>query len=201
MSNVIESLPEGMRTLFSEIVGNVDTELLSALQYAEEPSEEQREAVEGILSDEFTNSLRADYEPTARGTMVDEILGAFLASLANRRHLPRTLILGHCVRASPNPPTAGNSQVHLHGVLDMSYICPVCGFPDLHDPPRSAESGGASYEICPSCGFEFGVSNDDLGHSYEEWRDRWIEGGMHWASQGRRPPNGWDPRNQVRSVQ
>ena len=27
---------------------------------------------------------------------------------------------------------------------------------------------GGSYEICPSCGFQFGVSDDDLGSTYEQ---------------------------------
>lgn len=57
------------------------------------------------------------------------------------------------------------------------HMCPVCGYPALHDPPRSA-SGGASYEICPSCGFEFGVTDDDLGFTYDEWRKQWVALGM-----------------------
>lgn len=78
MSNVIESLPEELRALFSEIIGTADAELLSALEDAEEPTQAQRAAVEDILSREFANSLRADYEPTARGKVVDDLLGAFL---------------------------------------------------------------------------------------------------------------------------
>lgn len=81
----------------------------------------------------------------------------------------------------------------------MTYTCPTCGYPGLLEPPRT-ESGG-SYEICWSCGFEFGVTDDDLGISYEEWRRRWIERGMPWDSEGRHPrPEGWDPAAQVASV-
>lgn len=79
-------------------------------------------------------------------------------------------------------------------------ICPVCGYPDLDEPPRSA-TGGASYEICPSCGFEFGVSDDDLGFTYEEWRERWIGLGMPWDSADiEEPAEDWDPRRQLENL-
>ena len=54
----------------------------------------------------------------------------------------------------------------------MRHTCPVCGFPKLKETPRTHDGGG-SYEICPSCGFQFGVSDDDRGFSYEQWRERW----------------------------
>lgn len=78
-------------------------------------------------------------------------------------------------------------------------MCPVCGFPELTDIPRT-EAGGGSYEICPSCGFEFGVTDDDRGFSYEQWRACWIEGGMIWASGGRKPPMTWDPQKQLQNL-
>jgi hypothetical protein len=81
-----------------------------------------------------------------------------------------------------------------------NYTCPVCGYPGLDEPPRSA-SGGGSYEICPSCGFEFGVSDDDLGFTYDEWRKRWIDSGMPWDSADIEPvPDGWDPRKQLQEA-
>lgn len=80
------------------------------------------------------------------------------------------------------------------------HVCPVCGFPGLDEEPRSL-SGGGSYEICPSCGFEFGVSDDDLGFSYAEWRRRWIESGMPWDSADiEPPPDGWDPEKQLHNA-
>jgi hypothetical protein len=36
-------------------------------------------------------------------------------------------------------------------------VCPVCGYDELFEPARTAGSGG-SFEICASCGFQFGVS-------------------------------------------
>jgi hypothetical protein len=75
------------------------------------------------------------------------------------------------------------------------YRCPVCGYLGLDEPPRT-ENGGASYEICPSCGFQFGVSDDSNGISYEQRRAEWIAGGMKWWSRAPRPAD-WDPRRQL----
>ena len=82
----------------------------------------------------------------------------------------------------------------------MPYTCPVCGYPNLEEPPRSS-SGGGSYEICPSCGFEFGYTDDDLGFTYSDWRCRWCAAGMQWANQGiTNPPEGWSPTDQLKSL-
>jgi len=81
----------------------------------------------------------------------------------------------------------------------MSYVCPACGYPDLEESPRSLRTGGGSYEICPSCGFEFGVTDDDLGFTYAAWRSRWIADGMPWRSTGiESPPPDWNPEYQLR---
>ena len=81
----------------------------------------------------------------------------------------------------------------------MTYTCLVCGFPGLEEPPRT-DSGGGSYEICPSCSFQFGVSDDDRGYSYEVWRQNWISGGMAWDRGQTPPPAGWDPNSQLRGI-
>jgi hypothetical protein len=78
----------------------------------------------------------------------------------------------------------------------MPYTCPVCGFPGLTEPPMS-RSGGGSYEICPSCGFQFGVDDEDRGETYAGWRARWVADGMPWRSASPAPA-GWDPRAQLR---
>jgi hypothetical protein len=82
----------------------------------------------------------------------------------------------------------------------MGHSCPVCGYPDLSEPPRGAQGGG-SYEICPSCGFQFGVSDDDEGHSYATWRTRWRASGMPWSSRGLKKPAGWNPANQIQPLE
>jgi hypothetical protein len=82
----------------------------------------------------------------------------------------------------------------------MTFVCPVCGFDGLAEPPRSPRTGGGSFEICPSCGFEFGVTDDDLGVSYDDWRRGWIERGMPWSSVGRERPTEWSPVRQLESL-
>jgi hypothetical protein len=79
-----------------------------------------------------------------------------------------------------------------------TYLCPVCGYDQLHDPPRS-ETGGGSYEICPSCGFEFGVSDDDRGYTYAAWREGWVKRGMPWSSVTPAPAH-WNPNEQIKRV-
>lgn len=74
--------------------------------------------------------------------------------------------------------------------------CLICGYPKLKEPPR-APSGGGSYEICPSCGFQFGVDDDDKGITIEAARKRWIEGGMKWCSRGDPAPKEWKPEDQL----
>ena len=78
----------------------------------------------------------------------------------------------------------------------MNHTCPVCGFPELAEPPRR-RSGSGSYEICPSCGFQFGVCDDDRGLSYTQWREAWQRAGMNWSGRGRPAPADWNPRAQL----
>ncbi len=81
----------------------------------------------------------------------------------------------------------------------MNHRCPICGWPHLAEPARNS-SGGASFEICPSCGFEFGYDDDDQGFSYAKWREQWIAAGMKWWSTSRPAPPGWNPDLQLAKV-
>lgn len=74
--------------------------------------------------------------------------------------------------------------------------CLVCGYPKLKEPPR-APSGGGSYEICPCCGFQYGVDDDDKGITVTVARKRWIDGGMKWSSRGQPVPKLWKPQEQL----
>ena len=82
----------------------------------------------------------------------------------------------------------------------MGYTCPVCGYTNLSELPYK-EAGGDSFEVCPSCDFQFGYSDGEEGISYEQWRAKWIEGGMIWGSNGIPPPSGWNPREQLRNLE
>jgi hypothetical protein len=81
-----------------------------------------------------------------------------------------------------------------------TYTCPVCGYADLPWPPVD-EDGDGLFEICPSCGFQFGVTDDDEGFTYESWRARWIDLGMPWDPSGATPPpRDWNPAHQLEDL-
>jgi len=65
-------------------------------------------------------------------------------------------------------------------------MCPVCGF-EMEDPPRD-------YNICPSCGTEFGVH--DLNSSIADLRDAWLRTGPRWWSNVDPAPPNWNPFSQ-----
>ena len=79
------------------------------------------------------------------------------------------------------------------------FVCPVCGYPDLNEAPY-LDGGGGSYEICWSCGFEFGVTDDDRGYTHAAWRARWLDLGMPWASRSHPRPPDWDPAHQLQNL-
>lgn len=81
----------------------------------------------------------------------------------------------------------------------MAHQCPVCGFPSLQAPPRIG-GGGGSYEICPSCGFQFGVSDEDAGITFAKWREQWKKRGSLWSSRGIRAPRDWDAKAQLATL-
>lgn len=69
-------------------------------------------------------------------------------------------------------------------------LCPVCGF-GMEDPPRD-------YNICPSCGTEFGVH--DLNSSIENLRMVWLKNGARWWSSVDPEPAHWNPYAQLARV-
>jgi len=86
----------------------------------------------------------------------------------------------------------------------MGYMCPACGYDKLDEQPWTEES--ASYEICSSCGIEFGYDDWAGGDvqarqdAYAAWRHRWRAGGMRWFSPSEAPPPDWDPVSQLERV-
>lgn len=69
-------------------------------------------------------------------------------------------------------------------------ICPVCGY-GMEDPPRD-------YNICPSCGTEFG--HHDVNSSVDKLRAEWLRNGANWWSPVDAQPDHWDPYRQVASL-
>ncbi len=85
----------------------------------------------------------------------------------------------------------------------MSYICPVCGYPDLKESAyynNDVRKGSASLEICSSCGFQFGWTDRDRHITLDQWRKEWIAKGMPWAGISLKPPINWNPREQLLNV-
>ena len=75
--------------------------------------------------------------------------------------------------------------------LRRKYLCPVCGF-GMEDPPRGNN-------ICPSCGTEFGYH--DAGRTFQDLRLRWLLSGAQWWSAYDKKPEGWDPLEQLKSLE
>lgn len=81
----------------------------------------------------------------------------------------------------------------------MTYICPACGYPELHEPAYDSNEV-PSYEICESCGYQFGFTDDNLHISIKQWRDHWISNGMIWNKGRSLPPLGWNPSQQLLNI-
>jgi hypothetical protein len=77
----------------------------------------------------------------------------------------------------------------------MVHTCPVCGFTELAEAAYD-NAGCASFEICPSCGTEFGYH--DAKESHAELRKRWLAAGAPWSSRAIPSPPNWDPLQQLR---
>ena len=69
----------------------------------------------------------------------------------------------------------------------IKHMCPVCGY-GMQDPP-------CDYNICPSCGTEFGVH--DMNASIGELRKAWLQTGPRWSSATEPQPAAWNPFAQI----
>lgn len=77
--------------------------------------------------------------------------------------------------------------------------CPVCGFDHLSSPVRNTK-GQHSYEICPSCGYQFGIDDVEFGIDYGTWREAWVVGGMAWWDACIPKPKNWNPQEQLSRI-
>lgn len=74
----------------------------------------------------------------------------------------------------------------------MEFTCPICRYAGLYEAPYD-ERGYGSYEICPCCGFEFGLDEGtDREAAFVAWRAQWLRDGCPWFSSIRTAPEGWD---------
>jgi predicted RNA-binding Zn-ribbon protein involved in translation (DUF1610 family) len=70
------------------------------------------------------------------------------------------------------------------------YPCPVCGY-GLEHPAQD-------FNICPSCGVEFGY--DTAGRSLSVLRAEWVATGACWTSRVDLKPKDWNPWLQLISA-
>jgi hypothetical protein len=66
-------------------------------------------------------------------------------------------------------------------------LCTVCGY-QMEEPARD-------YNICPSCGTEFGLH--DQNTSIEGLREAWLATGPKWWSATDPEPVNWNPMMQL----
>ncbi|MBS9801675.1 hypothetical protein J4052_01610 [Bacillus toyonensis] len=80
----------------------------------------------------------------------------------------------------------------------MNFICVICGFDDLLDPPY--EEGYPLYEICPCCGFQFGFDDCDQGCTFVAHREKWLEKGAVWHNNTEKPTE-WSLEKQLKNIE
>lgn len=73
-------------------------------------------------------------------------------------------------------------------MLSDHHMCPVCGYPELDEPPFD-EHGCPSFNICPCCGTEFGY--DDAIITHKQLRQKWLAKGAKWYSTVLTAPTDW----------
>lgn len=82
----------------------------------------------------------------------------------------------------------------------MAYICPVCGFEGLLEPPYFGNTDAGSYEICPCCKFQFGYTGAALGKEFHEtYRKKWIIEGAKWFEDSKMPKD-WSLEEQLEKI-
>lgn len=78
MSSALDALPRAAQAVVRRWLAIKNPSLLAVLEARAVPARTEREEVEDILSLEFSNHLRPDWEPTEEGCAIDDALGEFL---------------------------------------------------------------------------------------------------------------------------
>lgn len=80
----------------------------------------------------------------------------------------------------------------------IKHICPICGCDELKEPAWLGDGFGASFEICPCCGTEFGYQDckpEGKKKQYEQWMARKYE--WHFPQD---KPKDWDLDKQLKNI-
>jgi hypothetical protein len=112
---------------------------------------------------------------------------------------------------------AAERLVTLRETESLERTCPACGYGNLPRrpylayeglarhrrrvfPPYALHFGDPSFDQCPSCGYEFGVTDhpnaDGDAMTFAEWRQQWRMQGCPWSGDGK-APKGWDALRQL----
>lgn len=81
------------------------------------------------------------------------------------------------------------------------YVCPVCGFGGLWDPPVLAVAL-PSYTFCPCCKYAWATVEASTEENYATHRRQWIwDGCRFWLDGlGGPQPEPWSPADQLKSI-
>ncbi len=77
MANALDGLPSESSAAIEEELATADPGLLSQLRSTQEPTNEQRAAVNELLARAVIRSMGNDWVPNARGLMVERAVKAF----------------------------------------------------------------------------------------------------------------------------
>jgi hypothetical protein len=78
VSNALDAVPPEARTVIVDELTRRDPALLADLRGTQEPTTEQRDAVERLLASAVINSMGADWTPNEHGLAVERAVKTFL---------------------------------------------------------------------------------------------------------------------------
>jgi hypothetical protein len=77
MSDALGALPPAAQTVIVDVLTQRDPVLLAELRSTDEPTNEQRDAVERLLAAAIVNNMGADWTPNERGLAAERAVEAF----------------------------------------------------------------------------------------------------------------------------
>jgi hypothetical protein len=85
VSNALDAVPAEARAVIVDELTHRDPGLLAELRGTQEPSTEQRDAVERLLASAVINNMGADWTPNEHGLAVERAVKTFLEVWPTRR--------------------------------------------------------------------------------------------------------------------
>jgi hypothetical protein len=85
VSNALDAVPAEARAVIVDELTHRDPALLADLRGTEEPTTEQRDAVERLLASAVINSMGTDWTPNEHGLAVERAVKTFLEVWPTRR--------------------------------------------------------------------------------------------------------------------